>query len=97
MIGHLFCLLIKLKKFFTHFARRVVHVCEALNGLETAKYRSNDIQTIIQTLFNKTNFLSFPFIFYSIIYLASAKKTNRNGNNLHVKFDRTTNVGKCIR
>jgi hypothetical protein len=61
MIGHLFCLLIKFKKFFTHFARRVVHVCEALNGLETAKYRSNDIQTIIQTLFNKTNFLSFPF------------------------------------
>ena len=34
----------------THFARRVVHICEARNGRETAKYRSNDIQTIIQTL-----------------------------------------------
>jgi len=31
-------------------ARRVVQVCEAVNGRETAKYRSNDMQTIIQTL-----------------------------------------------
>jgi hypothetical protein len=35
---------------FTHFARRVVHICDARNGLETTKYRSNDMHTIIHTL-----------------------------------------------
>ena len=31
-----------------------------------------------------------------VLYLVSAKKTNKNGSNLHVKFDLATTVGTCI-